>query len=167
MTIALIWAMDRNRTIGKDNGLPWHLPGDLAFFKKMTLGKPVIMGRKTWNSLGRCLPGRPNLVVSRAPEPSSKGEHWFSTIEEAIDFAQNWNRDNQQSEVIIMGGASIYEATFALADRLYITHVDAEVDGDTRLPNFDMSEFAKVSSEQPDQGEKDQYRFEFAVYERQ
>jgi len=159
MRIALIWAMDKNRLIGNNNGLPWRLSSDLAHFKQVTMGKPVIMGRKTWESLGRPLPGRPNIVVSRSPKPPETAAQWCSSLEAAIAVATDWAAVNQCDEVIVMGGAQLYALAFPIADRLYVTEVDTQAKGDTYLPLFNLSEFHCTSSTYHHAAERDDHDF--------
>lgn len=159
MRIALIWAMDKNRVIGQDNGLPWRLSSDLTHFKRVTLGKPIIMGRKTWDSLGRPLPGRPNFVVSRMPAPADTAAIWCASLDEAISAATTWAQEQGVAEVIVMGGAQIYQQAFPMADRLYITEVATESVGDTRLPVFDLSGFVCTECSEHPASERDDYAF--------
>lgn len=129
--ITLIAAIDENRLIGKDNTLPWHIPADFKHFKETTLGHPIVMGRKTYDSLPRRpLPGRSNLVVSRSPSPD--GVPTFATIQEAIDQGLR-----ESPEVFVIGGQSIYEQTISIADRLLITHVDGIHEGNYWFPVID------------------------------
>lgn len=166
MRIALIWAMDKNRLIGSHNDLPWRLASDLAHFKKTTLGKPVIMGRKTWDSLGRPLPGRPNIVVSRSEKPNDCPAHWCGSLEEAIATASQWAEANRCEELIIMGGAQLYQLAFPRADRLYITQVDGAGQGDTYLPVFDMSDFTCTERQTCEAGPRDDFNFTLTQWDR-
>ncbi|WP_448565609.1 type 3 dihydrofolate reductase [Thalassotalea ganghwensis] len=163
MTIlSMIVAHADNRIIGKDNDMPWHLPADLAYFKKTTLGKPVIMGRKTYESIGRALPGRLNIVISRDMNYQAPGVTVVSSVENAL--AQAGNVD----EVMVIGGGAIYQHCLPFADRLYITHIDASIDGDTQFPDYDTKTvWQKVSSEYYTADEKNAYNLEFCVYEKQ
>ena len=138
MRISLIAAMSRNRVIGKAGQLPWHLPGDLAFFKKMTRGKPIIMGRKTCQSLGRPLPGRKNIVLTRDPGFVAEGFVLVADPEAALAAAA------PAEEVMICGGSSIYALFLPRAHRLILTLVDAEVEGDTFFPEFDQTDWREV-----------------------
>lgn len=131
--LSLIAAMDRNRLIGADNALPWHLPADLAFFKQTTLGKPIVMGRKTYESIGKPLPGRRNIIVSRNPELNFPGCELVSSVAAAMQLCAD------ADEVMLIGGASLYEQTIDDADVLYITLIHASFDGDTWFPEFDPS----------------------------
>lgn len=132
MRISLVVAAARNGVIGRDGALPWHLPEDLKRFKALTLGKPILMGRKTWDSLPRRpLPGRDNLVLSNALPPGERdGAHWFT----ALDDALGWCRTQGAPELCVIGGAALFRETLPLADTVHLTRIEAEVDGDTHLP---------------------------------
>ncbi|HBB77280.1 MAG TPA: diacylglycerol kinase, partial [Pseudomonas sp.] len=119
--LAMIAALAQNRVIGLDNKMPWHLPADLKHFKAMTLGKPIVMGRKTWDSLGRPLPGRLNLVVSRQPGLSLEGAETFGSLEDALQRAEQWAREQEATEIMLIGGAQLYQQALPLAQRLYLT----------------------------------------------
>ncbi|MCW8126770.1 dihydrofolate reductase [Microbulbifer halophilus] len=134
--IALITAMSRNRAIGKENGLPWRISGDLKFFKRTTLGKPVVMGRKTFESIGRPLPGRDNIVISRNPDWCADGAICASSLEQALQLARQSAAESGAEEVMVIGGAQIYRQALPLAERLYVTEVDAEVEGDAFFPEI-------------------------------
>lgn len=141
--IALIWAMARNRVIGRQNTLPWRLPADLAHFKSLTSGHPVIMGRRTFESLGRPLPNRTNIVVSRDRTYSPTGCLAAHSLEEALRLgAQHATGDHPV--VFVIGGETIYSQAFTQADRLYITLVDAEIEGDARFPEFNLDDWREV-----------------------
>lgn len=133
--ISLIVAMDDNRLIGSKNGLPWHLPADLAFFKRTTMGKPIIMGRKTYESIGKPLPGRRNIVVTRDPDFSAAGCEIANGIDSAIDLCQN------DVEIMLIGGASLYRQSLERATDLYITRIHRSFEGDTWFPDFDESQW--------------------------
>jgi dihydrofolate reductase len=130
--VTIVAAVARNGVIGVDGGLPWHLPDDLRRFKELTLGHVLVMGRKTYESIGRPLPGRTTVVVTRNPQwdPGAPGVHVAATVEEAVDAAAAIDPD-----VFVVGGAEVYRAALPLADRLELTLVDAEPDGDTRFPD--------------------------------
>lgn len=160
-------ARDRNGVIGKDGGLPWRLKSDMAIFRSVTMGKPVIMGRKTWDSLPKKpLVGRTNIVLSRdgsfEPEKAVVCEE-FAT---AVAIAREQAEDDGASEVCVIGGASLFELALARARRLYLTEVDAEVEGDVRLSPIDESRWTEVRREAYPAGEEDQYPFVFRVLER-
>ncbi|WP_105102196.1 dihydrofolate reductase [Microbulbifer pacificus] len=135
--VAMIVAMARNRAIGRENTLPWRISGDLQFFKRTTLGKPVVMGRKTFESIGRPLPGRENIVITRNPAWRAEGVTVAASLERALELAQQAAARDGAVEVMVIGGAEIYRQAMPLARRLYITEVDAEVDGDAFFPVLD------------------------------
>ncbi|WP_016674357.1 type 3 dihydrofolate reductase, partial [Yersinia pestis] len=140
MIISLIAALAADRVIGMENAMPWHLPADLAWFKRNTLNKPVIMGRKTFESIGRPLPGRLNIVISSQPGTDERVT-WAASIEEALAFAGN------AEEVMVMGGGRVYKQFLDRANRMYLTHIDAEVGGDTHFPDYEPDEWESVFSE--------------------
>lgn len=140
-TVSLIAAMARNRTIGRDNTLPWHLPEDLKHFKATTLGKPVIMGRKTWESLGRPLPGRRNLVVSRNPDYTATGGERYASLPEAIAACAD------VAECFVIGGAELYRQALPLAQRIHLTEIALDVDGDAHFPDIAGDQWREVSRE--------------------
>lgn len=163
--LSLIAALAHNRVIGRDNQLPWHLPADLKHFKAMTLGKPIIMGRKTWDSLGRPLPGRLNIVVSRQPGLMLEGAEVFATLEAAIARADEWARQEDADELMLIGGAQLYTQGLALAQRLYLTRVGLEPEGDAFFPEVDDADWRLTSSvEHPASADIPFYAFE--VWER-
>ncbi|GAJ75662.1 dihydrofolate reductase [Vibrio sp. JCM 18905] len=127
MIISMIAAMADNRIIGKDNQMPWHLPADFAWFKRCTMGKPVVMGRKTYESIGRPLPGRLNIVISRDETLKIEGVTTVTSIEQALEVA------GDVEEVMIIGGGAIYAACLPMANKLYVTHIEAAIDGDTQF----------------------------------
>ncbi|QBG36966.1 type 3 dihydrofolate reductase [Litorilituus sediminis] len=161
MTIlSMIVATADDNVIGKDNDMPWHLPADLAYFKKVTLGKPVIMGRKTYESIGRPLPGRRNIVISRDENYQKEGIDTVTSVEQALALVQD------VEEIMVIGGGAIYKHCLPAATRLYITHIKASIEGDTRFPDYDDGSWQKVSSEVRDSDEKNAYQLDFCVYER-
>ena len=161
MTIlSMIVAHADDRIIGKDNDMPWHLPADLAYFKKTTLGKPVIMGRKTYESIGRPLPGRLNIVISRDTSYQAEGVTTVLSVDKALEAA------GDVEEIMVIGGGAIYAHCLDKADRLYITHIKAKVDGDTIFPAYDLQFWNKVSSELRPADDKNLYDLDFCVYER-
>lgn len=146
LPLALIAAQARNRVIGRDNQLPWHLPADLKHFKALTLGKPIIMGRKTWDSLGRPLPGRLNLVVSRQAGLQLEGAEVFASLEEAVARAEVWAREEDAEEVMLIGGAQLYAQGLAHGDRLYLTQVELDPEGDAFFPEVPAADWHLASS---------------------
>ncbi|AUX95372.1 type 3 dihydrofolate reductase [Mixta gaviniae] len=157
--ISLIAALAADRVIGMENAMPWDLPADLAWFKRNTLNKPVIMGRLTWESIGRPLPGRQNIVVSSQPA-QVEGVTWVSSLEEALAAA------GDAEEVMVIGGGRIYEQMLDRADRLYLTHIDAEVEGDTHFPDYEPDEWQSVFSEFHDADEKNSHSYCFEILDR-
>lgn len=146
MKVAIIVAAARNGVIGRENKLPWHLPGDLKYFKAVTLGKPVIMGRKTHESIGRALPGRLNIVVSRRHAGAeSSPVRWVHSLSDAVKLARKEQPDSE--EVMIMGGAEIYRQSLPLVDRIYLTRIDADIEGDARFPELDPEQWQLVEEE--------------------
>ncbi len=165
LPLSLIAALGENRVIGVDNSMPWHLPGDFKYFKATTLGKPIIMGRKTWDSLGRPLPGRLNLVVTRQTDLQLEGAEVFTSLKAAVERAEGWAVEQGVSEVMLIGGAQLYAQGLAQADRLYLTRVALSPDGDAWFPEFDQAEWVLVSnSKNPAVDGKPAYSFE--VWER-
>ena len=161
MTIlSMVVATANNRVIGKDNDMPWHLPADLAYFKKTTLGKPVIMGRKTYESIGRPLPGRQNIVISRDINYKAEGVETVSSVDAALALV------SEVEEVMVIGGGAIYQHCLPAADRLYITHIEAEIEGDTQFPFYDTNIWKKVSSSIRLADDKNAYNLSFCVYDK-
>lgn len=148
LPLALIAALADNRVIGIDNRLPWHLPADLRHFKALTLGKPIIMGRKTWDSLGRPLPGRLNLVVSRQEGLRLEGAEVLPSLAAAIDRADAWAREQGVAELMLIGGAELYAQGLPLAQRLYLTRVHLEPAGDAFFPEFAAGDWQLAEREE-------------------
>ena len=158
--LSLIVAMDANRLIGADNGLPWHLPADLAFFKRVTLGKPVLMGRKTQQSIGRPLPGRRNIVISRDPGFQAEGCERAAGLDEALALVDG------VEEAMLIGGASLYRQALPRVGQMYITRIHHEFGGDTWFPEFDDAEWRIEFHEDFEAGHKHEYNFSFMKYVR-
>lgn len=159
MIISMIAAMAQNRVIGADNQMPWHLPADLKHFKAVTLGKPVVMGRKTYESIGKALPGRHNIVISRGNFIADDATVVSST-EDAITAA------GDVEELMIIGGGTIYDFFLPKADRLYLTHIDLLVEGDTCFPDYSNGPWQQLASEQHEPDEKNPYHYRFETLER-
>lgn len=157
--ISLIAALAVDRVIGMENAMPWTLPADLAWFKRNTLNKPVIMGRLTWESIGRPLPGRKNIVVSSKPGTDDRVE-WVTSIEAAL------NACGDAEEIMVIGGGRIYEQLLPKAQKLYLTHIDAEVEGDTHFPDYEPDEWQSVFSEFHDADENNSHSYCFEILER-
>ena len=165
MILSVIVAMAHNRVIGLNNQMPWHLPADLAWFKKNTLNKPVIMGRKTFESIGRPLPNRHNIVISRQIESIDNkisNVSWVKSIDEAISLAQK----QQPDEVFIIGGGNIYQQVLPLIERLYLTHIDAELQGDTYFPDYLPEQWQVIYQEDHQADEKNSYPYQFQILQR-
>jgi dihydrofolate reductase len=163
--------MAKNQTIGIDNTLPWHLPNDLKYFKQVTMAKPIIMGRKTYESIGRPLPGRTNIVITRQADYQAEGIVVVNSLQQALDKAEDISFVAGHEEVMVIGGAEIYQQALLQADRLYITHVHAEIDGDAFFPQVDWNDWQEIKSEShqadPEGSEKrNPFDYSFVVYDR-
>ena len=159
--ITLIVAMGKNREIGKENQLLWHLPKDLKRFKELTSGYPIIMGRKTYESIGKPLPNRTNIVISRKNDWFEEGILIVGSIKEAVKFAKKIDE-----EVFVIGGGNIYEQTIDLADKLEVTLVDAVLDADTFFPKINEKIWQKTNEERHQKDEKNEFDFCFQTFER-
>jgi dihydrofolate reductase len=162
MIISCIVATDRNGVIGKDNEIPWYLPADLQYFKQKTLGHHVIMGRNCYVSIGRPLPKRTNIIVSRDIYFISSSCLVARSIQEALQMAH----EHDETEVFIIGGGQIYEQTKELWDRLYLTEVDLEADGDVYFPKINEEEWRLLSSEKHEKDEKNPFNYTFKILEK-
>lgn len=162
MRVVLIAALARNRVIGRAGALPWHLPDDLRQFKTRTLGRPVVMGRKTWESIGRALPGRLNLVVTRQPGYRAPAAEVVPDLDGALARAAGEGPD----EVCIIGGGELYAAALPRADELVLTHVEAEVEGDAFFPAIDLSSWQAVEESAHPVDERHAHPFRVVVYRR-
>ncbi|WP_413111226.1 type 3 dihydrofolate reductase [Thaumasiovibrio sp. DFM-14] len=159
MKISMIAAMAQGRVIGKDNDMPWHLPADFAWFKRCTMGKPIVMGRKTYDSIGRPLPGRHNIVVSRNADLVIDGVDVVASLQEAKACA------GDVAELMVIGGGSFYQACLPEAERLYLTFIDAHIAGDTQFPVWG-DEWRVVHQEAYSADEKNAYDLTFSILER-
>ena len=159
MKLSLIVAVSRNGVIGVDNKLPWHLPEDLKYFKSVTMGKPLVMGRKTYDSIGRPLPGRTNIVVTRDPKWQAVGVEVAESLEAALELGRNACVKAGADEIMVIGGEQIYRMTLPAAGRLYLTQVDADVEGDAFFPDVDFSEWKQVAEQLPQVTDTHPYRF--------
>ena len=160
MRVSLIVAASANHVIGVRGELPWRLPDDFRYFKRTTLGKPVLMGRRTWESIGRPLPGRQNIVITRKSGFAAPGAIVAASPEEALELA------GDVAEVMVIGGGQIYKAFMERAERIYLTRVHTDVDGDTFFPEPDAASFSLVSREAHPADERHAYAYEFRVYDR-
>lgn len=158
--LSIIVATDQHGLIGKDNDLPWRLSADLRYFREITMGKPIIMGRLTHESIGRPLPGRKNIILTTDEGYQAEGCTVCQTIDQAISECDG------AEEAMVMGGASLYEQFLARADKLYLTLVDAELEGDTWFPEWDKSQWHQLSRQDHSADEKNDYPYSFIVYRR-
>ena len=162
MKISMIAAMAHNRVIGLNNEMPWHLPDDLKFFKANTVGKPVIMGRKTFESIGsRPLPNRPNIVISRNPQLSFPNVKVFSSVAQALKSLQA--TENSVEEVIIMGGGELYQQMLPQADKLYLTMIDADLKGDTLFPDWTKFQWQEIERVTHAADDRHAFAFDFVT----
>lgn len=158
--LSLIVAMAKNRVIGSDNRIPWHLPNELKLFKSLTMGHHIVMGRKTYESIDRLLPGRTTVIVTRQKQYEVPGAVVAHSITEALAACKD------DDEVFVIGGADLFRETLPIADRLYLTTVNAEPEGDTFMPKFDAGKWREMRSEMFDKDEKHAYAFRLAVLDR-
>lgn len=157
--VSLIVAAADNEVIGVNNQLPWHLPKDLAYFKKVTTGNSIIMGRKTYESIGKALPNRQNIVITRQAGYQLSDAEVVYDLNHAIELAQS-------DEIFIIGGAEIFQQTLAFADRLYLNRIKADFEGDTFLPKINWTEWQEISKESAKADDKNEFAIDFLVYER-
>jgi dihydrofolate reductase len=161
MRVSAVVAASDNNVIGKDGGLPWHVSSDLKLFKEITMGKPVIMGRRTWESLPKQpLPGRRNIVITRNPDYAAEGADVAGSIHEALAMCEG------EPEVSIIGGGQVYEQAMDRTDRIYLTRIHLTVDGDTFLPELPENEWQEVERREFEKGERDDAAFTLVVLDR-
>lgn len=160
MKLSIIAAMSQNRVIGKDNQLPWHIPADFKHFRDITMGKPILMGRKTYESIGKPLPGRTNIIITNNPDYRAEGCIIVHSIEDALDKA----KDNE--EVMIIGGASFYEQTLTMASRLYLTIIHEDFDGDAWFPEIDDKDWLETERTDNEPDENNPYPYSFVTLQR-
>jgi dihydrofolate reductase len=166
VAVAIIAAVAANGVIGDRNRIPWRLPSDFAHFKRMTVGKPLIMGRKTFESIGRPLPGRTNIVVTRQEDFHPDGVLTVGSLEAALRHAQEIAATDRANEVMIGGGAEIYAQALPLADRMYITHVGLNPEGDARFPAVDLEQWKESGTIRVSENPEDSAPFRIKVYRR-
>ena len=166
MEVSLIWAMSRNRVIGKDNGLPWRLPKDMKHFMASTMGKPVIMGRKTFESMGSPLPGRANIVLTRDKNWSRENVEVVSTWGEGVELADEIAHEAGQGEVFVIGGSSVYAKALPVATRLYVTLIEGDIEGDVYFPEFDWGDWVESQKTLHVQDERHAYDFSISEFVR-
>jgi dihydrofolate reductase len=166
MKKSIIVAMAENRVIGRNNKLPWYLPNDLKYFKSVTMGKPIIMGRKTFESIGKPLPGRLNIVITRNTEWQHEGVTVVHSLDEAFVKAEATALIDGVDEVMIIGGANIYQQMLSKAARLFLTFIDLDVEGDTYFPDWQGLGFQETASEQHQPDEKNPHSYRFVTLEK-
>lgn len=166
MRISLIVAMAKDRTIGARGGLPWHLPGDMKHFKTLTFGKPVVMGRKTFQSIGRPLPERPNVVISRNGMFKPAGVALCASIDDALDDAERMAYEVGADEVMVIGGARVYRDTLAVASRIYMTEVLCEPHGNVFFPELNADDWVETERRDGQRGEGDDYDYNFVTLDK-
>lgn len=160
--ISLLVAMDNNQVIGFENDMPWHLPNDLKYFKEKTTGQTIVMGRKTFDSIGRALPNRRNIVLTRGHADFPEG---IEVIHD-INFIQSWEKENPDKELFVIGGGHLFEQVLPYADRMYITEINEEFPGDTYFPSIQSDDWILTSKIQGQKDEKNPYDYSFLQYDR-
>jgi dihydrofolate reductase len=152
--------MARNRVIGRDNGIPWHLPNELQLFKRITMGHHIVMGRRTWESIGRLLLGRTTVIVTRQLDYMAPGAVVVPSLEAAIAAC------GDDPDIFVIGGAQLYQSALRMTDRIYLTGVDPEIDGDTRMPEFDISRWRETESQSFPADERHAHPYRLSLLER-
>lgn len=163
MIVSLLVAADENNVIGKDNKLPWHLPNDLKYFKNLTWGMPILMGRKTFESIGKPLPGRKSIVITRNSDWQQHGVDVVHSVEDAVQKAADYG----VKEIFVIGGAEIFKTSFQQAKRIYLTRIHHHFDGDVFFPELPKNEWQLVQQRYCDKDEKNAFAHTFQVWERQ
>ena len=158
--LSIIVAMAKTRVIGANNAIPWHLPAELKMFKTLTMGHHIIMGRKTWESIGRLLPGRTTVVVTRQHDYRIAGAIVVSTFDDAIAACSN------DDEIFVIGGAQLFVAALPRTDRIYLSEIDAEIEGDTYMPDLDLARWNTHSVAEHAPDDKNRYGYKLTVYDR-
>ncbi|MEX0963208.1 MAG: dihydrofolate reductase [Pseudohongiellaceae bacterium] len=166
MKLALICAMSENRVIGRDNELPWHLSEDLKYFKRTTMGSCIIMGRNTWESIGRALPGRTSIVITSKADYQAPGAEVVPSLEAALAMAAAMSSQQGNATSFVIGGAVLYQAALPFADTIHLTRVHANVEGDTYLHEFDESNWSEVSRQKYQRDEKNGFDYSICVLQR-
>jgi dihydrofolate reductase len=164
MRLSILVAMARNRVIGQNNTLPWHLPADLKHFKSLTMGHPIIMGRKTYESIGKPLPGRTNIIVTKQTSFHAPGTKIANSIEEALEISKDSSHTNDES--FIIGGAELYQQTLKLCHRMYITEIQSDFAGDTFFPEYNHDEWQETAREMHQGDDKTDLAYHFVILDR-
>lgn len=162
--IVLVVAMGENRVIGRGNRMPWHVRSDLKRFKALTWGKPMVMGRKTFESIGKALPGRESVVVTRDPEFRAEGAHVVHSVEAAVERARQLAVELRADEIAVIGGGEIFAQLMGQADRIHVTEIHASPEGDAFFPEIDRGQWVEESREKHAAGEKDDHAFSYVEY---
>jgi len=160
MSISIIVAMSENNVIGKDNELPWHMPNDLKHFKEITMGKPILMGRKTFESIGRPLPGRMNIILSSDPAYLAPGCIVISSVEELEQVVSS------DDETMVIGGAKVFAQFLEVASKLYLTRIHTQVDGDVFFPDFRLEDWQQIDDREFETDEQHEFAYSFSTYTR-
>ena len=166
MNLAFVVAVGKNGVIGRNGGLPWRLSTDLKHFKKLTMGKPMVMGRRTWASIGRPLPGRETIIITRDPNFFAEGAHVANSIEAGLALAQEQAKPMQADTIMIVGGADIFAALLDRTDLIHLTEVDLAPEGDVLFPPLDPSQWREVACEAPPRAANDEANVRFLTYAR-
>ncbi|MFM1897561.1 MAG: hypothetical protein RLZZ385_2635 [Pseudomonadota bacterium] len=166
MKLSLICALSENGVIGRNNALPWHLSEDLKYFKRTTMGKCIIMGRKTYESIGRPLPGRTNIIVTRKRDYEVENARVVDSLAEAIELAENIAFIDGSEEAFVIGGAELYKLALPVVDRMHLTLVHADVEGDAWFPEFDADDWEEVSRDDYPASETNPYPYSICVFDR-
>lgn len=166
MVISIIAAVGRDRVIGNKNALPWQLPADLEYFKKRTINKPIVTGTKTFESIGRALPGRFNIVLAQSADYPAKGCQIATSISEAIELAKESELGQKSNELMVCGGRSVYDQFLPLADKMYFTFVEGDFDGDVYFPEYNLDEWQEIERTFRPADEQNPYDLNFVIFER-
>lgn len=166
MRVSIVVAVSQNGVIGADGGMPWHLPSDLKHFKQITLGKPVIMGRRTFEAIGRALPGRDNIIITRTQGYRAQDAMVAPDISAALGLGRQSAENLGVTEICVIGGGEIYRQTLNVADRIYMTEVHMRVEGDTSFPVLDPDEWSEVSRRPCEAGAQDSSDFSIVIFDR-
>jgi dihydrofolate reductase len=164
--LAFVVAVAKNGVIGRNGGLPWRLSTDLKHFKALTTGKPIVMGRRTWDSIGRPLPGRETIVITRDPDFSAEGVHVVHSIEAGLELAQEQAARLQTDTIMIVGGSDIFAALLDRADVIHLTEVDLVPEGDVKFPPLDPAQWVEIACEAPPRAANDEAKVRFLTYAR-
>jgi dihydrofolate reductase len=166
VNLAFVVAAAKNGVIGRNGGMPWRLPTDLKHFRSLTMGKPIVMGRRTWDSIGRALPGRETIVVTRDPNFSVEGAHVAHSVEQGLQLAEKQAERMGADTIMIVGGSDIFAALMDRADVIHLTEVDLAPDGDVKFPPLDPAQWVEIACEAPPRAANDEANVRFLTYAR-